>query len=45
VALSAEAIVLVASQKAREAMTDAMAETPDQVLTVALDNTGGRSMG
>lgn len=44
VALSAEAILLVASCKAREAMTDAMTTPPDQVLTIALDNTGGQAM-
>lgn len=40
VALSAEAILLIASRTAREAMTEA----PDQVVTIALDNTGGPSV-
>lgn len=42
VALSAEAILLVASRKARDAIGDAMTDAPDQVLTIALDNTGRR---
>jgi GGDEF domain-containing protein len=42
VALSAEAILLVASRKARDAMTVAMTVARNQIQTIALDNTGGR---